>query len=275
MKAVITAASPSHRNLPVQTLSDAAGEPCPLIGLHLRDLDKAGISEVAVIHHPEDGELYRAASGRMAQHLTMIPQAQPRGFGDAVLRAREFVGDEAFVLLVCDHLFLSNDSTRNCVQQLVEIYQQVQSPVAAVQSTHESQITSFGVVAGEPIGGKPGLYRVREVREKPTPTEAELHLRVPGNRVGYYLGFFGIHVLEPELFNYLEKGRSEGGNLGLSPALDAIAHRGRLHAALIDGRRFDLEAEYGLLQAQLAMALAGPKREMVLTELLKTLAESK
>lgn len=274
MKAVITAASPQHRNLPVQTLSDPKGEAVPLIGLHLRDLEAAGITDVAIIHHPEDGDLYRSAAGPNGQRLTMIPQENPRGFGDAVLRAKEFIGNAPFVLLVCDHLFLSSDSESNCVAQLVKLYERTQSPISAVQSTHESLVTHFGVVAGEPVSQQPGVYKVREVREKPTPTEAELHLRVPGNRSGYYLGFFGIHVLDTEVFHLLEGISETEDAIGLSPALNELARRGHLHAALLEGNRFDLEAQYGLLQAELAMALAGPNREMVLADLVRILAES-
>ena len=274
MKAVITAASPQHRNLPVQTLSDPTGEPVPLLSLHLRDLDAAGIHEVAVIHHPEDGELYQQSAGFYGQRLAMIPQDRPRGFGDAVMRARAFAGKEPFVLLVCDHLFLSQVPERNCVTQLIELFHKLESSVSAVQSTHESQVTRFGVVAGEPLGQLSGVYKVRQVREKPTPTEAELHLRVPGNRSGYYLGFFGIHVLTPEIFVELDRLDDGEGSLGLSPALDALAAKGHLHAALLEGSRFDLEAEYGLLQAQLAMALSGPNRETVLAHLVRILAET-
>lgn len=258
----------------MQTLSDPNGAPVPLLSLHLRDLDDAGIHEVAVIHHPDDGELYRNAAGPYGQRLTMIAQDEPRGFGDAVLRAKSFVGNEAFVLLVCDHLFLSQSAERNCIGQLVDLYRRLDSPISAVQSTHESQITTFGVVTGEPLGQESGIYKVREVREKPTPTEAELHMRVPGNRAGYYLGFFGIHVLTDEIFVQLEHLKEDGSMLGLSPALDALARKGHLHAALLDGSRFDLEAEYGLLQAQLAMALSGPNREMVLAHLVRVLAET-
>jgi UTP--glucose-1-phosphate uridylyltransferase len=275
MKAVITAASPQHRNLPVQTLSDKEGKAVPLLSLHLRDLEAAGITEVAVIHHPDDGDLYRTAAEANQQRLTMIGQDHPRGFGDAVLRAKAFVGSAPFVLLVCDHLFLSHDIERNCVDQLVQLYGKLQSPVSAVQSTHESQVTRFGVVAGEPLGQQPGVYKVREVREKPTPTEAEMHMRVPGNRSGYYLGFFGIHVLDEEIFALLEQYEEGDGPVGLSPALNELARRGHLHAALLDGNRFDLEAQYGLLHAELAMALSGPNREMVLADLVRVLAESK
>lgn len=274
MKAVITAASPQHRNLPVQTLSDSNGDPVPLLSLHLRDLDSAGINEVAVIHHPDDGDLYLGSAGAFRQRLTMIGQDNPQGFGDALLRAKDFVGDDPFVLLVCDHVFLSTHAELGCVAQLVKLYKRIQSPVCAVQSTHESQVTSFGVVTGEPLAQHPGVYKVRQVREKPTPTEAELHMRVPGNRSGYYLGFFGIHLLEKEIFTLLESQKKENETLGLSPALDALARQGNLHASLLEGRRFDLEAQYGLLQAELAMALSGRNRETILSHLVRVLAES-
>ena len=168
----------------------------------------------------------------------------------------------------------STSQEKNCIRQLIDLYRRMDSPISAVQPTHESQITSFGVVAGEPVGQESGIYKVREVREKPTPTEAELHMRVPGNRAGYYLGFFGIHVLNQEVFAQLERIKEANKPLGLSPALDELARKGYLHAALLEGNRFDLEAEYGLLQAQLAMALSGPNREMVLAHLVRILAET-
>lgn len=273
MKAVITAANPHHRNLPLQTLSDASGSPVPLLRLHLRDLEAAGITETAIIHHPDDETVYREAASSGGTQLTMIGQDEPRGFGDAVLRARDFAVGEPFVLIVCDHLFLSTDPERNCIRQLLDLYQELRRPVSAVQSTHESQVSSFGVVAGEPHGQQDGVFKVREVREKPTPTEAELHLRVAGNRSGYYLGFFGIHVLEADIFDRLDE--VEELPLGLSPALHALARQGRLHAVLVKGDRFDLEAEYGLLQAQLAMALSGGNRETVLAHLVRILAGTK
>lgn len=272
MKAVITAANPHHRNLPIQTLSDAEGHPVPLLRLHLRDLREAGIEEAAVIHHPEDATLYREAASAEGIQPVMLAQERPEGFGHAVLQARAFAGGQPFVLLVCDHLFLSHDRERNCVRQLLDQYAKLGHPVSAVQSTHESEVGQFGVVAGEPLTRQEGMYRVREVREKPTPTEAELHLRVPGIRAGYYLGFFGIHVLEPVVFDLLEE--DERRPLGLSPALDTLARRGQLHASFVKGNRIDLEGEYGLLQAQLAMALSGSNRGTVLAHLVRILAET-
>ena len=64
----------------------------------------------------------------------------------------------------------------------------------------------FGAVAGRRVAGRSDLYRVDTVIEKPTPTEAEQRLLVPGLRAGYYLCFFGMHVLTPRVMEILGKG---------------------------------------------------------------------
>ena len=105
--------------------------------------------------------------------------------------------------------------------------------------------------------------------EKPTPTVAEQQLLVPGLRAGYYLCFFGMHVLPPEIFDLLAE---HGEAAGLSPALHALAARRRYLAFKVSGRRYDIGAPYGLLFAQLALTLAGRDRDRVLTQLVELLA---
>jgi UTP--glucose-1-phosphate uridylyltransferase len=66
-----------------------------------------------------------------------------------------------------------------------------------VQSTREHLLPYYGTVGGQRIHERSDLYRVETVMEKPTPTKAEQHLIVPGQRAGHYLCFFGMHVLTP------------------------------------------------------------------------------
>ena len=146
--------------------------------------------------------------------------------------------------------------------------------VSAVQPTRESQITSYGAVGGTLVGGDRRLYQVDAVLEKPTPTAAEQHLIVPGLRAGFYLCFFGLHVLDGEVFALLDQQlQAEPGRpLGLSGALHALAGRRRYLALAIAGRRYDIGATYGLLSAQLALSLAGRDRDQVLTQIVDLLA---
>jgi len=123
--------------------------------------------------------------------------------------------------------------------------------------------------------GRAGLYRVETVLEKPTPTEAEQHLMVPGIRAGYYLCFFGIHVLTPTVLDVLAHllANGSGCQVTLSGALAEVARHEQYLALEDSGRRYDLGARYGLLVAQLALALNGRDREQVLSNLLELLAE--
>ena len=202
-----------------------------------------------------------------------IAQAAPRGYGDAVLSGRAFVGEEPFLHLVGDHLHVSQSAT-SCARQLLDIAAAENAPVSAVQPTRESQLTSYGAVGGRLVGGARPLYQIESVLEKPTPTIAEQQLIVPGLRAGFYLCFFGMHVLGPAIFTLLEEQQRAAPDrpLGLSPALHALAARQRYLAFNVAGRRFDVGAPYGLLFAQLALSLAGRERDRVLTQLVELLA---
>ena len=108
---------------------------------------------------------------------------------------------------------------------------------------------------------------------QPTPTEAEQSLIVPGLRAGYYLCFFGIHVLTPAVMEILQRqAQGDAPNVHLSPALAELAGVGRYLAYEMKGRRYDIGVQYGLLVAQLALALDGPDRAEVLVQLVELLA---
>src|SRR5207245_2869271 len=115
--------------------------------------------------------------------------------------------------------------------------------VSAVQATRESLLPYYGAIGGRRVGRRTDLYEVDTVLEKPTPSEAEQRLTVPGLRAGYYLCLFGIHALSPAVMELLVE-RNTG-------------------------------VKYGLLYAQLALALGGADREDVLAGLVELLAQDR
>jgi UTP--glucose-1-phosphate uridylyltransferase len=205
--------------------------------------------------------------------VRFIPQPAPRGYGDAVLCGANFIGDEAFLHLVGDHLHVAQGK-KSCARQLLDIAAAENASVSAVQPTRESQITSYGAVGGRLLGSDQPLYQIEAVLEKPTPSIAEQQLIVPGLRAGFYLCFFGLHVLGAEIFSLLREQQAAIGDkpLGLSPALHVLASRQRYLAFSVAGRRYDIGAAYGLLFAQLALSLSGRERDHVLTQLVELLA---
>ncbi len=272
-KVLVTAANPRQRTLPLQTLIDPRGEPKSALQVVLEEAAGAGIEEFGVVVCPGDEAAYAEACGALRDRVRFIPQAAARGYGHAVLCGRGFIGDEPFLHLVGDHLPVSRTAT-SCARQLIDVAVAEGTTVSAVQPTRESQLTAFGAVGGRLVGGERPLYQVESVLEKPTPTVAEQQLLVPGLRAGFYLCFFGMHVLGPEIFSLLDElGRAEPDRpLGLSPALHQLAARRRHLALSVAGRRFDIGAPYGLLFAQLALSLSGRDRDRVLTQLVELLA---
>lgn len=272
-QALITAANPRQRTLPLQTLVDRDGETKSALQIVLAEAADAGIEEFGVVVCPGDEVAYAAACGPFRSRVRFLPQAEPRGYGHAILCARDFCGTEPFLHLVGDHLHVSQSAT-GCARQLIAVAAAEDCPVSAVQPTHESLLTSYGTVGGKLVGSDRPLYQIEAIVEKPTPTLAEQQLIVPGLRAGYYLCFFGLHVFDAGLFELLDAQRATAPdkNLGLSPALHAMAARRRYLALTVAGRRYDIGSRYGLLLAQLALSLAGRDRDTVLTQIVELLA---
>lgn len=275
-KALITAAGRHQRDLPLQTVVDRDGFPRTVLRQLIEEAVSAGIESIGLVVSPGDNELYLRAAEDHGQRLVFLEQSEPRGYGDAIACGREFTGEDSFLLMVNDHLYISRDPSRSCARQLVEIAETERCIVSAVQSTHESLLASFGAVGGHLFEGRTGLYEVERVLEKPSPTQAEQELYVPGIRPGHYLCFFGLHVLTPSVHRILQQlleQASDPRSVTLASALNPTEGRERHLAAELAGRRYDLEERYGLLCAQLALALDGQQKAEVLARLVALLAD--
>ena len=273
-KAIITAAGKNQRTLPLQSLVDRDGAARTALQIIIEEVVRAGISEIAVVISPGDQKAYEFAAGSHAARLTFVEQTQPLGYGHAVHAAKAFTAGGPFLLLVGDHLYVSSTS-KGCAQQLVETAREQKCAVSAVQATHESKLPFYGAVGGKLVAGTHALYEIDSVLEKPTPTQAEQQIIVPGLRAGHYLCFFGMHVLTPavmELLEQLVNDSSHAGPIQLSPALAKLAGRERYLALEVHGLRYNIGLKYGLLFAQLALALDGQDREEVLAKMVELLA---
>lgn len=274
-KAVITAAHPDQRAISLQTLVDRDGTTKSVLQIIIEEITRAGIEEICLVICPGDLAAYAGAAGPHAARLHFLEQRESRGYGHAVHCARAFTGAEPFLLLVNDHLYISTVAT-NCAEQLIETASSARCSVSAVQATHESKLPNYGAVGGHLVQGQQRVYLVESVIEKPTPTEAEQRLIVPGLRAGHYLCYFGMHVLTPKIMEILDTHISEAPpdcRIQLSPALEELASKEQYLALEIQGRRYDLDEKYGLFLTQLALAIAGDEREEVLAQLVGLLAQ--
>ncbi len=265
-----------HRDLPLQHITTGDGQTKRTVAIHIEELLSAGIEQVALITAPGNGALFRELELQFGQAIVLIEQKEPRGFGHAILCAESWANEQPFLLQVCDHMFITYASS-SCTRQLIDVARRENCAVSAVQATHESQLPYFGVIGGHRIRSEEQLFSVECVMEKPTPTVAEETCMVPGMRQGTYLAFFGTHAITPSIFRYLRQLESRlnpGASLGLTEALALLLTYERYLALEVRGHRIDLEGPFGLLRAQVALALHGSRREEVLRLMLEEVAQA-
>lgn len=276
-KAVVTAAGPDQDRLPLQRFVDLDGVEKTALQIILEEVIAAGVEEVCIVVRPGSQQAYQQAARDYARMLTFVEQPVPRGYGEALYRAAAFVENQAFLHLVSDHLYVSRQP-RRCAEQLVDAAKEEACAISAVQPTRESMLPYFGAVGGLPVTGRQGLYQIERVLEKPTPTQAEQELVVPGLRAGHYLCLFGMHVLSPAVMEILRDELAESQSdpnslpVSLSSALQKLSQRERYLAMELDGTRFNVGVKYGALIAQMALALRGNDREEILAQLVELLA---
>ncbi len=305
-KAVITAAGRGARQYPASDtvqkvmlpLVDRDGVTKPVLQIIAEEAFESGIDEICVVSAPGDEDVYRghfrnyAANLRstykgldwaedqarrivhLEERLQFAVQPDPEGYGHAVWSARSFVAGAPFLLLLGDHLYLSAEP-RRCARQLIDLAAAENCSVSAVQSTREHLIHQYGTLTGRRQPQHPDIYAIDEIIEKPNPTLAELKLHVPGLRAGHYLCFFGMHVLTPVVFDLLDElvkdDVRELGQIQLTTALNALARKERYLALETRGSRFNLGVKFGVVEAQIALAMGGVDREAMLALLVESM----
>lgn len=271
-RALITAASPVQQTLPLQRLVDRDGVSKTLLQIIVAEAVQAGIGEVVIVVAPNMADAYRQAITDVNAEIRFVEQTHARGYGHAILQAEHAMAHEPFLHLVGDHIYIA-DAQRSCAQQVIDLAVSESCAVSAVQSSREHLLPYYGVVGGRPLPGRAQIYTIERVLEKPTPTDAEQQLLVPGLRAGHYLCQFGMHVLTPSIFDILATHFAEQPtqSLQLSPALNQLAQQERYLALAHIGRRYDTGAKYGLLTAQLALGLHGSERDEVMATLVELL----
>ena len=272
-KAVIPAAGFGTRLFPASKamkkelfpVIDSAGRAKPAIMAIVEEAINAGIEEVCLIVQSGDIELFESFFKTppriehynklskenkaycdyllaLGSRVTFVTQDVQEGFGHAVYCAREWVGNEPFLLMLGDHLY-GSDEERCCAQQVVEAYEQVGHSVVGLKKTPIELLSNFGCVTGV-WKEEHALLSVTEFYEKPDPEYAMEHLHVDGMDVDQFLTVFGIYVIQPQIFDFLEQNIShnlrERGEFQLTSCLDELRKAEGFSGYVVKGRRFDI-----------------------------------
>jgi UTP--glucose-1-phosphate uridylyltransferase len=178
-------------------------------------------------------------TAEMANIIT-VRQKKQLGLGHAVLCAKEVVKNEPFAVMVGDDLMFSMEPG---IRQLMQVAQSEHMPVVGVMEVPADKVSSYGIIEADEFSS--GLYRVRDLVEKPKPSEAPSKLAIVGR-----------YVLFPDIFEHLEALKpNKDGEYQLTDALRGLAKKGRLLAVKIRGQRFDAGDWVDYLAANIYFAL--------------------
>ncbi|EAL6801617.1 UTP--glucose-1-phosphate uridylyltransferase [Campylobacter jejuni] len=168
--------------------------------------------------------------------FTFTRQNQMKGLGDAVLKGRPLVGDEAFGVILADDLCV-NEEGLNVMAQMVKIYEKYRCTIIAVMEVPKEQVSNYGVISGNFV--EENLIMVNSMIEKPSPDEA------PSN-----LAIIGRYILTPDIFGILENTKAgKHGEVQLTDALLTQATNGMVLAYKFQGKRFDCGSVEGFVEA--------------------------
>jgi UTP--glucose-1-phosphate uridylyltransferase len=268
-KAVVLAAGYGTRLLPATKAQPKEALPLvdkPIIQYTVEEAAASGLDQVIIVtssgkravedHFDRSLELEQAllAKGDLERleeirritdlaDIVYVRQKEQRGIGDAVLTVRKVVGNEPFVLFFPDDVIAADVPV---ARQLIDVFEANGGSVLAVEEVPRDEVSSYGIVDGEAMGG--GVHRVRGLVEKPQPDEA------PSN-----LGIVGRYVLTPEIFDVLAKTPpGKGGEIQLTDGLSLLLRQQPIFAYQFEGRRYDTGRPLGLIKASIELALLRP-----------------
>lgn len=168
--------------------------------------------------------------------FTFTRQNEMRGLGDAVLKGKALVQDEAFGVILADDLCV-NEEGLGVMAQMVKIYEKYRCTIVAVMEVPKEQISNYGVVAGNAV--EDDIIMVNSMVEKPSIKEA------PSN-----LAIIGRYILTPDIFGILQNTKAgKNGEIQLTDALLAQATNGMVLAYKFQGKRFDCGSVEGFVEA--------------------------
>lgn len=174
-----------------------------------------------------------------------IRQAEPLGLGHAVLCGRAVVGDEPFAVLLADDLI--DDGDRGCLKQMVDVFEDYQSSVIAVENIPKEDTNIYGIVSTDEV--TPQIGKLNGIVEKPDPAKAPSTNAVVGR-----------YILTSEIFNLLENiGIGAGNEIQLTDAIAELLKKEQVYSLAFEGKRYDCGSKLGYLQATVECALKHPE----------------
>ena len=176
-------------------------------------------------------------------NFSYVRQGEPLGLGHAVLVTQPLVGDEPFAVILGDDVI---DANPPALLQMIKVFEEVQGPVLAIEQVPREDVSNYGIIDAEEI--RPGVYRIRDLVEKPPRSEAPSDLAI-----------IGRYILTPDIFPALKATVSDRtGEIQLTNGLRHLLKSRPIFGCKIDGVRHDTGNKLGFLKAVVYFALRRP-----------------
>jgi len=232
----------------------------PLMQYGVEEALSAGITNMAIVtgrgkraiedHFDNAYELESQLSGTSKEHylkevnevikkstFTYVRQKQMLGLGHAILTGEPLIGDEPFAVVLADDLCDCDENS--VISQMIEIYNQYQCSIVAIEEVPMNQTHKYGIITGNLVNNSNNTYQVTNMVEKPEKKNA------PSN-----MAIVGRYILTPDIFNILKNIEPDkNGEIQITDALLVQAKQAKVIAYKIKGRRFDCGSITGYLQA--------------------------
>ncbi|MDD4875588.1 MAG: UTP--glucose-1-phosphate uridylyltransferase GalU [Dehalococcoidales bacterium] len=278
-KAVITAAGWGTRFLPITKAQPKEMLPLgtkPLIQYAVEEAINSGIEQIVVItalgkraiedyfdrsfeleyfleKKGEIGFLEEIRKLSTLVDVCYIRQKEQLGLGHAILTARHFIGNEPFAVLLPDDII---DSKPPLLKHMVDVYEQYESSVVAVQRIAKKDAPKYGIIDPRTISDH--IHEVLSLTEKPEPAQALSNL-----------GIVGRYILTPEIFNVMQVTQpGKNKEIQLTDALQLLLKQQAIYAYEFSEERYDAGTPIGWLKAVLSFGLRNPTYGQELREYL-------
>ena len=255
-----------------------------LVHYQIMDLVDAGIEQICIIVRPGEEQLvidYFQGPGesylkRLEKYPAMVQEAErmcaaldrisfavqecQEGYGHAVYQSKAFAMGDPILLCLGDHLF--RGEKKSCHRQLIEAYVVCGGKsVSAVNRIHADDLKGYGTIAGKRLPANPDLIEVSLIIEKPSVEVARRELLVEGLGADEFLGWFGMHVLAPSIYDILEemiaKDIRQKGEIQLTYSQELQRQReGYCALEMRGGKRFDFGTPQDFVKSVTEFAVA-------------------
>lgn len=190
-------------------------------------------------------------------NIYFIRQKETRGLGDAVLRAKEFVGDEPFAVLYGDDVIIGEIPA---IGELCEAYEKYGKNVVGIKKVTDEQVAKYCSLKVEEL--EKTVFDVSDMIEKPKLEEKFSNYAI-----------LGRCVLDSRIFDILEKTPiGVGGELQLTDAMKTIAKKEGMTGVVFSGIRHDMGNKFGVIKANIDVGIEHPETKDELREYIKELA---